>query len=311
VWWSSFHLAEGLTRCLALRKYVDEEVPKIAAARFWLAITQLGVYSTRPESYDAAVRAADLYQALGDERRTYEALTFAAVQGTRFATLAASKAQIDEAARIERRDWPARRRAKLEFARCFWLARQGRYEEALASAQRQVQICRDDNVEVGALYAMSNVTYMEALVGRPEAALAHAREATARLRELRAEAGAGHLNNSEIIALILLDRPGEALAAARDAFPRLSHEGDQHRLLLPLALINAMLGRVEAAARIAAFEVARRSQTGENESLVTGMFEARLQPLLTRKLSAQQRDKLRAEGAKLREEEAFELAFGS
>ena len=114
-----------------------------AAARFWLTITKLGVYSIRRESYDAAVRAAALYRELDDDQRWFEALTFAAVQGTRFATVAEMEAQIEEAARLERPEWPARQRAKLQFARCFWFARQGRIDEALACAQRQVAICRD------------------------------------------------------------------------------------------------------------------------------------------------------------------------
>ena len=86
VWWSSFHLAEGLARCLALRRHVDAGVSTTAAARFWLTIAKLGVYSIRRESYDAAVRAAALYRELDDDQRRFEALTFAAVQGTRFAT---------------------------------------------------------------------------------------------------------------------------------------------------------------------------------------------------------------------------------
>jgi predicted ATPase/DNA-binding winged helix-turn-helix (wHTH) protein len=305
VWWSSFHLAEGLARCLALRKYVDAQVPPLAAARYWLTITQLGVYSTQRESYDAARRAADLYRGLGDDRRLFEALTFAAVQGTRFATIETSQREIEEAAAVERAEWPARQRAKLMFARCFWYARQGRFEQALEAAQRQVSICRDDGVEVGALYAMSNLSYMEALAGRPREALGHARAAVARLVEIGADAGAGHLNHSEMVSLILLDRPREALAAARDAYPRLSHEGDHHRLLLPLALVNAQLRRVEAAGRILGFEDARQAATGENPSLLAAMLRRRLEPLL----AGLDRARSMAEGAALREEEAFELAL--
>src|ERR1700730_18907578 len=104
------------------------------------------------------------------------------------------EAQVDEAARVERPEWPARQRAKLQFARCFWFARQGRIDEALECAQRQVAICQDDGVEVAALYAMSNVTLMESLLGRPREALEHARTAIARLHELGADSGAGHLH---------------------------------------------------------------------------------------------------------------------
>ena len=309
VWWSSSHLAEGLARCLALRPHVDAGVSTTTAARFWLTIAKLGVYSIRREGYQAAVRAAALYRELGDDQRWFEALTFAAVQGTRFATIAEMEVQIQDAARLERPEWPARQRAKLQFARCFWFARQGRIEDALACAQRQVAICSDDGIEVAALYAKSNATFMESLLGRPQEALEHARAAIARLHELDADAGAGHLYFSEMIALIMLNRPAEGLVAARNAYPRLSQEGDHHRLLLPLALLNALHGRLDVAARVAGFDGAIQARSGENVSIVAPMLRNRLEPLLAEGLSVGERARLAAEGAALGDEDAFKLAL--
>jgi len=310
VWWSSSHLAEGLARCLMLRRYVDTAVPTTAAARFWFTMAELGLYSIRRESYDAAVRAAALYRELDDDQRRFEALTFAAVQGTRFATLTETQAQIDEAARLERPEWPARQRAKLQFARCYWFARQARFEEALACAERQVAVCRDGGVEVSALYAMSNVTLMESPLGRPREALEHSRQAIARLHALGADAGAGHLYFSELTALIMLDRIDEALIAARNAYPRLLHEGDQHRMLLPLALLNALHGRLEVAARVVGFDEAIQAHTGENISVVAPLLHGRLDPLLAAGLSTDERARLAAQGAALRDDDVFKLAFG-
>ena len=125
-----------------------------------------------------------------------------------------------------------------------------------------------------------------------------------------ADAGAGHLYFNEMIALLMLDRPDEALVAARNAYPRLSHEGDQHRLLLPLALLNARYGRLDAAARVAGFDGANRARTGENASVVAPLLDKRLEPLLAAGLSVDERARLVAEGAALRDEEAFKLAFG-
>jgi predicted ATPase/DNA-binding winged helix-turn-helix (wHTH) protein len=309
VWWSSSHLAEGLARCLALRPHVDAGVSTTTAARFWLTIAKLGVYSIRRESYQAAVRAAALYRELQDDQRWFEALTFAAVQGTRFATIAEMEVQIQDAAHLERPEWPARQRAKLQFARCFWFARQGRIEDALACAQRQVAICSDDGVEVAALYAKSNVTFMESLLGRPQEALEHARAAIARLHELDADAGAGHLYFSEMIALLMLNRSAEGLAAARNAYPRLSQEGDHHRLLLPLAVLNALRGRLDAAARVAGFDCAIQARSGENVSIVAPMLHHRLEPLLAEGLSVGERARLVTEGAALGDEDAFKLAL--
>ena len=285
-------------------------VPPSAAARFWLTIAQLGVYSTRRESYDAAVRAANLYRELNDEQRGFQALTFAAVQGTRFATIAEMGTQIEQAARLEQAEWPARQRAKLQFARCFWYARQSRFEEALACAQRQVQICRGGGVEVGALYAMSNVTLMLVQLGRAQEALEDAKTAIARLHVLGADAGAGHLYFSATTALLSLDRIDDAMIAARNAYPRLMHEGDQHRLLLPLALLNALSGRGDVAVRIDAFDDAIRARIGENASVDAPLLVGRLDPLLAAASLSGERARLAAEGPALREAEAFRLAFG-
>ena len=175
--------------------------------------------------------------------------------------------------------------------------------------QRQVAICRDDGVEVAALYSMSNVTLMESLRGHPGEGLEHACTAIARLHELDADAGAGHLYFSEMIALLMLSRPDEALVAARNAYPRLSNEGDQHRLLLPLALVNALCGRLDAAARVAGFDGAVRARSGENPSVVAPLLEERLAPLLATGLSFDERARLVAEGTALRDDDAFKLAF--
>ena len=226
VCWSSNNMAEGLARCLDLRRIVDDSVPLPLAARFWAAIGKLALYSFRREGYEAAAQAAQLYRKLGDEQRRFDALIFAAVQGTRFATVEDMEAGIAEAARLEQPEWPARQRASLQFARCWWLARRGRIEEALEAARRQVTICREGGAEAVSLYALSNVTTMELLLRRWEEALEHTGPAIARLHALAADAGAGHLYHNEMIALLKLRRHDEAWVPARNAHPRLMREAD-------------------------------------------------------------------------------------
>jgi tetratricopeptide (TPR) repeat protein len=308
VWWSSNNLAEGLVRALALRRHAESATSTRSAARFWLAIGKLGLYSFRREGYEAAARAAALYRELRDDQRCFDALTFAAAQGARFATVAEMEAEIAEAARLERPEWPARARAKLQFARCWWFARQGRHEEALACAQQQVAICRDGGVEASSLFAMTNVAFMELLLGRFDDVVAHARAAIARLHAIGSDFGAGHLYQGEMAALLMLNRPDEARVAARHAYPRLLREGDELRMLLSLALLNAMQGRLEAAARIAGFADALQARVGENFGGLTSLFRTRLDPLLAA-LPAAERLRLTAEGAGMRDESVFKLAF--
>jgi hypothetical protein len=100
----------------------------------------------------------------------------------------------------------------------------------------------------------------------------------------------------------MLDRIDGALTAARNAYPRLLREGDHHRMLAPLALIAALRGRVDDAARIAAFDRAVQARSGENPSVVAPLLHARLDPLL-------ERPRLDAHDAALTGEEAFRLAL--
>jgi tetratricopeptide (TPR) repeat protein len=312
VWFATFHLAEGLERCLALRQHVHDGVSLRDAARYWLAVTRLGVYSLRRESFEAGSRAAALFQRLGDDSRRYDAQVCTAVQGIRFASTEEMEQAIAEATRLERADWPARQRSSLQLARCWWFARLGRYEEALACAQHQVAINRAGGNLAGEQYAMSNVTGVELLLGQPEAALEHARAAIARLDVLGAgvDAGAGHLYHNAMIALILLNRLDEALAAGRKAHALLLQEGDEYRLFAPLALLAALQGRPADAARIIGCDDAVHARTGDPVRPNAAQLRDRLDPLLAAALPAPELARLQAEGAAMRDEQVFKLAFG-
>ena len=75
-------------------------------------------------------------------------------------------------------------------------------------------------------------------------------------------------------------------------------------------MINGSNGRLEVAARVAGFDDAIQARTGENVSIVGRLLHARLEPLLAAGLSGDERTRLAAEGAVMRDEEAFRLALG-
>jgi tetratricopeptide (TPR) repeat protein len=293
-----------------LRPRVHDAVPVRERALYWLTVARLGLYSMRRESHEAALRAAELLRELGDDSRRYEALMCAAVQGMRFASTAEMERSIAEATRLERADWPARQRASLQYARCWWYARLGRCEEALACAQRQAAINREGGNPVAEQFSISNVAAVELLLGRPEAALEHARAAIGRLDALGAGAGAGHLHLNAMIALILLGRLDEAAVAGRAAQTLLLQEGDEYRLFAPLALLAALRGRLAAAARIVGRDDAAHAHAGEAVRPNAAQLRSRVDPLLAAGLSAPELARLRAEGAAMRDEQVFKLGFG-
>jgi tetratricopeptide (TPR) repeat protein len=313
IWFATFHLAEGLDRCLALRQHVHDGVSPRDAARYWLAVTRLGIYSMRRESFEAAARAAALFRRLGDDSRCYDVLVCAAVQGMRFASTEEMEEAIAEATRLEHSDWPARQRACLLFARCWWYARLGRFEEALVCAQRHSAMRREGGRLLDEQYAMANVALIELLLGRPESALEHGRAAIAQIDALGAGGtvghGRGHLYWAVMIALILLNRPAEAVAAGRMALTNLLPEGDECQLLAALALLAALQGRLAAAARIIGRDDAVAARTGKVVRPVSVLLRARLEPLLAG-LGADELARLRGEGAAMRDDRVFKLGFG-
>ena len=307
IWLAAVHQAEGLERLLALRHRVHDGVPPRDAALYWLALATLGQASSEPrESFDAALRAIDLYRALGDDSRCYDALVCAAVQGN---STQERELAIAEASRLERANWPARQRVGLLYARVWLYARLGRYEEALACSQRRVAVFREAEDPIGEQLAMSNVVSMELLLEQSEAALEHGRAVITRLDVLGAGANAGYLKWIVMIALMLLDRLDEAIVAGRAARTLLLHEGDEYRLLAALALLAALQGRIADAARIIGYDDANLARTGGVVRPIAALLRARLEPLLTSGLSASERARLQAEGAAMRDDQVFELGF--
>ncbi len=217
---------------------------------------------------------------------------------------------VAEAARLVRPDWPPRQRASLEFARSRVFARQGRMEESLAAAQRQVAISEQGGNEVGVHYAMSNVVAAENQLGRTEIALAHARASIARLDVIGGSAGAGHLWLNVLSAEALLGHVDAALAAGRTAYALLLREGDESRVYWGLALFAALQGRLPDAARIIGYADGARARAGNlPESHWTSVSD-RLEPMLASGLQPDELARLRAEGAAMREDDVVRMMLG-
>ncbi len=311
VWNATFQLHEGLERCLRIAPLVGDDVPPTLAARFWLTVASLGLYTTRREAHDAAIRAIALYRTLDNPASLYEALLHGAVTGYRFAAADEMGAYIADAERLEQPEWPSLRRARLQFARARWLARLGRHEEALAAARKQSAICAADGNERGSLYAVSNIAGAENELGRHELALAHAREAIARLDALGAGSGSGHLWMAVLIAEVLRGRQEAALAAGRTAYALLLREGDELRTFRGLALCAVQRGVPADGARIAGYLEAALRRAGVQSALPQATTGEVLMSGLRTAFAVDELERLWAEGAGMREEDVVKLALGN
>ena len=311
VWMATALLAEGLTHCLDARRLLDAAVPPRTHAQLLLALAVMGMYTARTECLEAAQDAARRFRALGEPRLAFDALTRVAAIGARRGVLADVAAALDEAERLEDPAWPARQRAQTTFGRFMWCTMDGRYDEALAFARAQKALYHADGSAVGEQLAAGNVAAMLVAVGQPEAALAEVEAAHEALVALGADALAGHVIGSRMLVLTILGRHDEARERGRAAYARLQREGDTLWLLEPLALGAAQEGRLADAARIAGFVDARLAATGDVRRAPARARRAQIDALLADRLADDARRTLLAEGARLREDEAFALAFGA
>ena len=311
VWYASALRAEGLVRCLAARGLVDASVPPATRARFLHALAAAGEFTARAECMEAGLEAARLFLDLSDRGRAYDVLTKVAVIGIRLGTKAEALAALAEADRLEDAAWPPRQRAQASYARYHAALGDGRYAEALAHARRQRDLYREGDSVVGIELAATNVGTALVALERPREAIAELAPARARLAALGAGALACHLAGIEAVALIVLARHEEARALARTALALLQREGDTLWLLVPLALSAAMEGRFADAARIAGCSDARLALPGRVQRAPERDRRAQLDALLAAGLSADEYRAQLAEGATLREDEAFALALAA
>ncbi len=310
VWRGSGSVSEGLERGLALRGCLRDDLPPALVARFWLVIANLGLYTSQRDAYDAARCAADAYRALGDPLSLFDALVRTAILGVRFGTIEDMGAAIAEAERLVRPDLPAMLLVRLEFARSRWFARQGRMKESLAAAERQCAIARDSGNELSALYGISNVVAAQIELGQTERGLARARQAIARLEDLGAAVGSGHLWLGVAMGEALLGNVDTALAACRTAYTLLLTEADQLRIFPMCALCAALQGRLDDAARVYGFINAVIERAGSLPESHWRRVRDRVDALLAEKQSKEERMRLAAEGAAMREEDVFHMGVG-
>ena len=302
---------EGIERCLVLRERLGRDTPPLVAARFWRTIARLGTVTGRLDCFEAAGRAAALYRQLHDDENLYECLLSRAAIGAERGDVEAAAAAIEEGARLEGLHISPRLRGGMAWARQRWLRHLDRLDEALDAVLQQAALYREEGFEaMEAIAHGANVAACENALGRYSSAEARARRALERIETLGAARDGGHVRASLMNSLILQGRCDEAIEQARAALPLLRAEGDEFRLLEPLALNAALAGRYEDAARITGYVDAHRAHNGAAREPELQRRRDRIDALLggapeSATLSARQ-----AQGAALDAAAIFAHAFG-
>ena len=241
---------EGFRRLLSFERLARGDVADDVLARYFLALARMGTQMAAPEALSAALRAADLYAALGNAEREYTARVCALAIAARTDAGADGEALMARVAVLEPQVSQPRLLGYCEWARHRWLLRQGRPEEALAHAWRQFELTQASGAtHVVHVVTGANVAYCELALGRVDVAEARARAA---LGALDADLGAGHALDTWSMALAMQGKLDEALVIARRAHVDLNASGDAFMLLDGLAMIAAEQGRLRDAAITAA-----------------------------------------------------------
>jgi tetratricopeptide (TPR) repeat protein len=218
---------------------------------------------------------------------------------------------IEEGLRIEEPGWPPALRSSFRWAWYRWLQSQGQPEAALQCALAQAELLAQAGHWAMHVAWGANVADCELTLGRLPEAEAHARQALQALDALQVDENVvGHVMDALVLALTLQRRGDEALPVARRAHRLLEREGDELRLLEPLALHPTHDGRWADATRTIGHIDAAMVCSGEtrwpgaasgHKQLLRQFRVALPVPLL--------REYLR-EGAAMSRLQAFKLALG-
>jgi predicted ATPase/DNA-binding winged helix-turn-helix (wHTH) protein len=302
--------AEYLTRVLPLRARLPADAPAALAGLFWARIALASSRNGHPAGLEAGHRAAQIYRSLGDVGRLYDALTWTIAIGSRLGQVQALQALVQEAASIERPEWPPALRSSFQWARHRWLQLQGRSAEALLCAQAQADLLAlDGNWRMHVAWG-ANVADCELSLGRLERAEALATRAVQALDALGIDENiVGHVLDALMVALTLQGRDREAVQIGRRARRLLEREGDDLRLLDTLALNATTSGRWRDAAQLAGHVDAAMAGTGEARWPAAAQRRALLECRLDARLTPTLKQHCLAAGSALTRDAAFALAF--
>ena len=311
IWQASVTLHEGIETLLSMVPSIGEATPDIVKARFWKTIARLGTVTARRECFEAAGRAVELYRRLGDVDSLFEALLARVAIGSERGESDAAAEALAEAEPHDNDAMAPHRRAGMAWARQRLLSRADRNEEAMQAVMLQAEhYRRQGSAEYAAIAEGSNVASYEILLGRPHSAEARSRHALTVLDTYGAARDGGHIRSTLAVALMEQGRLDEAIDESRRAFPLLLAEGDEFRLLEPLALMAALQGRTADAARVLGYADRHRAGNGAVRTPAQQRRRDQAATSIAASMSEQENLALQAEGSALAHAAAFAHAFG-
>jgi predicted ATPase/DNA-binding winged helix-turn-helix (wHTH) protein len=311
VWATLSLFGEGRQRLEAAVARVGVQTPESDQARLWLWRGLLWRMAAPTQAVADFERAVDLYRRLGDSLGLGHSLV-------ELGGMLAIIGRYEEAASVLAKAFAMLERAGVPKALARYFQSLGflkQLTDDIASArmhyEKALSLYRSSGAESSALAMILNLADMTWALGDLDAALVACVDVVARLRE-------SPLAKTYLLGNALTNLAGvhtergelvEALAAAQEGLPLREEAGLAWVTLDHLALRAALDGKLATACRLAAFAdstyKAKETSRQPNEARAHG----RLQALLREKLAPDELERLLAEGAKMREDEACRLAL--
>jgi predicted ATPase len=302
---------EAASWLAAARRCVHEQTPPLLAARYWQAVALRSVNPVVPiaQSLEAAQRALDLFEQLGDDIGRYRMLALLVQHGRRVNPPLPVHALLERMRALEQPDWPPLRRMLRLRVEGIVMARAGDWQAYRERFRQEAAMLEEAGDEMRAWGALYHVALAEIALQQPRAAVQVLDPVVQRLREV------GLLREQwtrPAALLIARIEAGDAMAAAgavQEVVTLLRVAGAPAWIADHLSLWALDSGDAELAARLGGWADATIARGPEPRNWHARTVHERLLPRLDRALGVDAHQRARQAGSTLSDDAALRLVL--
>jgi predicted ATPase len=291
----------------AARPGVRDDTPPLLAARYWQAVALRSVNPVVPiaQSLQAAQRALDLFDRLGDDIGRYRMLALLVQHGRRVNPPLPVHVLLERMRTLEQPDWPPLRRMLRMRVEGIVMARSGDWHAYRERFRQEAAMLREAGDEMRLWGALHHVALAEIALGQPRAAIEVMAPVVQRLREV------GLLREQwtrPVVLLLARIEAGEGMAAAaavREVILLLRVAGAPAWMADHLSLWTLDAGDADLAARLSGWADAAIARGSEPRNWHARAVHERVRPRLDAALGAALHQGLREAGRALGDDAAL------
>jgi predicted ATPase/DNA-binding winged helix-turn-helix (wHTH) protein/Flp pilus assembly protein TadD len=308
--YQGFYASQVRDSMETLRGLVDDSIPAIHAARFWLACAEWGALHAPIAAIDDGKRALALYRDLGIGLGSSQSWNVLAYSLMTTGQMVEARHAMEEALRLRDPTWPLWHHGVLDNMASLVLAALDELSAARLHAVAFLDVCRQVSGDVDECTALSILIALDIALGDYQQAAATADELLGNHPAIWAQTQDGRCLRDVATALLCVDRLDEAEPLYREALARVRmNYGSGASVFYDLAMFIALRGRLEDAARV--FSYAECAHAARHTSLrpVARQLRERLLTLFGAELAPDPLSRLYEEGKKMTDDEVCALVF--